>query len=214
MTELQPPTSEDWSSLPRHPLAYKTVASADIASRLNMAQKDAAKLSLSAKNLAVVSIRIGTAGAALKTLSTFYDELANTSIAISRNINRQAGQIAMLTVALWRKHLFCQRLLQVETNIYPASDPLLHQQLQAATEQSSTLATHAQRQAQQLALSIDDLELQMRAMQVIVVNARMEAANLPDHKAQLNELMALIHHSTLNIMREVEQCKRWLKDLS
>ena len=210
-TETTPTVAE---LLPRHALAVKTVASAAIASRLNAAQKDAAKLSLSAKNLAVVSIRIGVSGAGLKTLSTFYDELAHASIVISRDINRQAGQIAALTVSLWRKHLFCQKLLQVQATIQPTSDVLLDQQLVSGHQDLSALANAAQQQAQRLTLSIDELELQMRAMHVIVVNARMEAASLPDYKSQLTELMAQIHRSTTNIMDEVHQCKHWIKDLA
>ncbi len=199
--------------LPRLQLAQQTLASADIAARLNVAQKDAARLSLSAKNLAVVAMRMGSAGVGLKTLSGFYDDLAKASIKISREINAQAGIIAANSVTLWRKFVFCRCLTRVQAQLEPERDLLLQEKLHQTEHLITQLTAQSQEGARRLAAAIDVLDQQMRSMQVIVVNARIESSALPDYQAQLSELTSQIQRATEAILREVAYCRQGLKDL-
>lgn len=200
--------------IPRLQLAQKTLASADIAARLNVAQKDAGRLSLSAKNLAVVAMRMGSAGVGLKTLSGFYDDLAKASIKISREINSQAGLIAANSVTLWRKFVFCRSLLRVQDHLAPEHDLLLQEKLNQTQLLIEQLSEQSQERSRRLAAAIDELDQQMRSMQVIVVNARIESSTLPEYQAQLSELTSQIQQATEAILHEVAHCRQWLKDLA
>ncbi len=200
-------------ALPRLALAQKTLASADIAARLNSAQRDAAKLSLSAKNLAVLAMRMGITGVGLKTLSGFYDELAKSSIKISREINSQAGVIAKSSVSLWRKFMFSECLMRVQQSMGGTNDTLLIEKIKIVQEQIAHLIEQSKMESIRLTFAIDELDQQMRSMQVIVVNARIEASAVPEYQAQLSELTAQIQQATTSILSEVRSCRRWLKDL-
>lgn len=199
--------------LPRLALAQKTLASADIAARLNSAQKDASRLSLSAKNLAVLAMRMGIAGVGLKTLSGFYDELAKASIKISLEINGQAGVIAKNSVSLWRKFMFSDNLQRVQHSMGAAQDELIEQKLKVAHGHIKNLTEQSQIESRRLTFAIDELDQQMRSMQVIVVNARIEASAVPEYQEQLAELTAQIQRATSAILAEVRSCRQWLKDL-
>lgn len=68
-------------------IAIQTIAAADIAAKLYLAQNSAARLSLTAKNLSVIAARIDLDATSLKNLSSFYDQLVLNPIKRFKEIN-------------------------------------------------------------------------------------------------------------------------------
>lgn len=190
----------------------ETVISATIAARLNLARRDAGRLSLAAKNLSVIANRIGIEAASLRTLSEFYDEFAQRSIRLSDQINQLSTGIAHLAVKAWRQYNLQRCLEKV---------------LQANTEQRFLQARHAEgeqrfsetreqslRFRNQLQQSLDDLNRFLQTIKVIAVNSRIEAASLTAYKAQLSDLSKSIETNTQAMMSHVEFCQRQLRELN
>lgn len=82
--------------------AGSTVISAEISGRLTLSKKSAYNLSLAAKNLSVMSVRIGESAAGLKVLSLFYDQLAQRALKSTDDICAMARRVSLNTMRRWR----------------------------------------------------------------------------------------------------------------
>ena len=196
-----------------HSLAAQTAAAADISARLNRSRKQAGLLSLSAKNLSVLAVRIGQQAAGLKVLSLFYDEFAQRSIKVSNEINRLAASIALDSVLRWRSELFKQKVLRVLASKPANSADMLIVKKRKVEEVCDALKQHSDHYCHRLDLQLDELLTFMQSMQVIAINARIEAGNLPDHRVQLDDLSEKIDQSTELILQDVHICRGRIKDI-
>ncbi|QIR16403.1 hypothetical protein [Shewanella aestuarii] len=197
----------------RHPLAQQTAAAADISARLNRSRKQAGLLSLSAKNLSVLAVRIGQQAAGLKVLSLFYDEFAQSAIVISNEINRLVARIALDSVSRWRREMFSNKVTQVLE-----SDPLYSTALLMAKKQHvvtccDEFRLNTQQYCRQLDMQLEELFKFMQSMQVIAVNARIEAGSIPEYQRQMDGLSEKIDQSTAVILEDVHICKSLIKEI-
>lgn len=202
------------SHLQRHHSA-ETVIAANIAGRLNQAQKDANRLSLAAKNLSVIAHHIGGQAAGLRTLSEFYDEFALRSIRLSEQINRLSAEISRSSVKAWRQHQLelCLEFALAHTQEYKDHTHLVSQCLARSTEQSAMLRQRSSTFRRQLRQALEDLAGYMQTIKVIAVNSRIEAAQLTAYQAQLKDLSASIDNNTNAIMSHLDFCQRELGEL-
>lgn len=193
----------------------ETVIAANIAGRLNQAQKDANRLSLAAKNLSVIAHRIGGQAAGLRTLSEFYDEFALRSIRLSEQINRLSAEISRSSVKAWRQHQLelCLEYALNQTDAANSHTGLVRQCLQRSNAQSATLRQQSQTFRRQLHQSLADLAGFMQTIKVIAVNSRIEAAQLSAYQAQLKDLSTSIDNNTNAIMSHLDFCQRELREL-
>lgn len=196
-----------------HSLAAQTAAAADISAQLNQSRKQASLLSLSAKNLSVIAVRIGQEAAGLKVLSLFYDEFAQKSIKVSNKINQLAANIAANSVKRWRSELFQQKVEQVLCSQPQHSQDLLVRKLQLRQHSCLQLKQQTDTACQTLEGYLEELLTFMQSMQVIAINARVEAGNLPLHKAQLDDLSEKIDITTRSILDNVHACQHRMKDI-
>lgn len=199
----------------QHQHSAETVIAANIAGRLNQAQKDANRLSLAAKNLSVIAHRIGGQAAGLRTLSEFYDEFALRSIRLSEQINRLSAEISRASVKAWRQHQLelCLEYALSQTTDFKDHTGLVSQCLHRSTLQSASLRQQSQAFRRQLHQSLADLAGYMQTIQVIAVNSRIEAAQLTSYHAQLKDLSTSIDRNTNAIMSHLDFCQHELRDL-
>ncbi len=196
-----------------HSLAAQTAAAADISAQLNQSRKQAGLLSLSAKNLSVIAVRIGQEAAGLKVLSLFYDEFAQKAIKVSNEINKLAAKIALNSVKRWRSELFRQKVEQVLSTPPLYSRELLHNKINLGQAISNQLKQQTDSACQKLEGYLEELLTFMQSMQVIAINARVEAGNLPLHKAQLDDLSEKIDLTTRSILENVHACQHRMKEI-
>lgn len=193
----------------------ETVIAANIAGRLNQAQKDANRLSLAAKNLSVIANRIGDQAAGLRTLSEFYDEFALRSIRLSEQINRLSAEISRTSVKAWRQHQLelCLEYAIERSQAHREHITLVNLSFEQSTQQSAQLRQQSRTFRRQLHQSLDDLAGYMQTIKVIAVNSRIEAARLTAYQAQLKDLSASIDHNTNAIMSHLDFCQHELREL-
>lgn len=194
-------------------LAAQTAAAANISAQLNQSRQQAGLLSLSAKNLSVIAVRIGQEAAGLKVLSLFYDEFAQRAIKVSNEINQLAADIALNSVKRWRSEMFRLKMEQVLRHPPAFSGELLNHKMQLVAATSAHLKQNTDGACQALESHLEELLTFMQSMQVIAINARVEAGNLPLHKAQLDDLSAKIDITTQKILENVHACQHRMKEI-
>ncbi|WP_445767504.1 hypothetical protein [Rheinheimera sp.] len=193
-------------------MAIHTVAAVNISARLFLAQKSAAKLSLTAKNLSVIAARIGVDAAGLKVLSGFYDQFAQNAIKVAGDINRLAQRIARNTMVRWRCHLFSQKVAVVLAN-NSNEQVLLNKSFQQAIAREQQLQQGNLSQCRQLERLLAELLDYMMTMQVIAVNARIEACSLSGYQLQLTQLAEAIERNSSGLLADIKHCQFRLKEL-
>lgn len=193
-------------------MAIHTVAAVNISARLFLAQKSAAKLSLTAKNLSVIAARIGVDAAGLKVLSGFYDQFAQNAIKVAGDINRLAQRIARNTMVRWRCHLFSQKVAVVLAN-NSNEQGLLNKSFQQAIAREQQLQQGNLSQCRQLERLLAELLDYMMTMQVIAVNARIEACSLSGYQLQLTQLAEAIERNSSGLLADITHCQFRLKEL-
>ncbi|MDP5137904.1 hypothetical protein ORJ04_18285 [Rheinheimera baltica] len=193
-------------------MALQTVAAVNISARLFLAQKSAAKLSLTAKNLSVIAARIGVDAAGLKVLSGFYDQFAQNAIKVAGDINRLAQRIARNTMVRWRCHLFSQKVAVLLAN-NSNEQGLLNKSFQQAIAREQQLQQGNLSQCRQLERLLAELLDYMMTMQVIAVNARIEACSLSGYQLQLTQLAEAIERNSSGLLADITHCQFRLKEL-
>lgn len=193
-------------------MARQAISSAEISGRLFNAQKSAAKLSLSAKNLSVIAARIGADAAGLKVLSDFYDQFAQKAIKASIEINFLANGIARNTISRWRCQMLLSKLDWV-MNKNTVIDSMLQHQCQLSIKRQNLLKKESQIDCHKLARILQELLDYMKTMQVIAVNARIEACVLNSHYLQLTQLSTSIDSYSASILDDIKYCEIKIKGL-
>jgi hypothetical protein len=193
-------------------IAIQTLAAADIAAKLYVAQNSAARLSLTAKNLSVIAARIGLDAAGLKVLSSFYDQFAQKAIKLAKEINFLAQRISRNTMARWRNQLL---LTKVDAVLKRKHRPqvLLERNYQEVQRKAMLLHHGSNALCEQLERLLAELLDSMMTMQVIAVNARIEACSLLSHQLQLSQLSLSIEAHSTSIRVDIQHCQSRLKEL-
>lgn len=193
-------------------MARQTVITAEISAHLLAAQSIAANLSFSAKNLSVIAARIGVEAAGLKVLSGFYDQFAMRAIKATKEINLVAHNIARMTMVRWRCGLFIKKLDWVMAR-NTEQQAVLNKCYHDVFNRDNHLRQQTLESCQQLSRLLEELLDYMRTMQVIAVNARIEASNLKSHTLQLTQLSTAIDQHSVAILSDITVCQQKLREL-
>lgn len=192
-------------------MAFQTVAAADISGRLFLSGKSAYSLSLAAKNLSVMAVRIGEEAAGLKVLSIFYDQLAQRAIRSTRDISVLAQGISKNTMARWRCSLLLNKIGPV---IQRNSDSeLLTSCFDSVSERETDIRADGYKSCLLLGRYLDDLNECMTTMQVVAVNARIEASTLKNNSLQMVQLSDSIETNSRRILDDVKYCQTRIREI-
>ena len=98
-------------------------------------------------------------------------------------------------------------------NIPRYSAKLLIQKKQAVAKRTNELMKSTEIYCRQLESQLDDLLRFMQSMQVIAVNARIEAGNLSSNKLEIDNLSLKIDENTAVILLNVQLCKARIMEI-
>ena len=192
--------------------ATEIVAAARISAHLLKVQKNAQRISMTAKNLSVISARIGAEAGSLKELSKFFDSFAQQSIRTSAAINKVAKHIVTDMMTCWRTQL-CMGKVQKVLSKPELTAPALNTRLALISQDATSVRQRNFVHQRELGECLDDLTKCMQTMQIIAVNARIEACGLLDYQRQLTELSGSIENYTSAIFGEIKQCEHLLREI-
>ncbi len=192
-------------------MAFQTVAAADISGRLFQSGKSAYSLSLAAKNLSVMAARIGEDAAGLKVLSIFYDQLAQRAIRSTRDISQLAQLISRNTMLRWRCSLMLKKIQPVVHRHQESQ--LLSRTFVQVTERESVIRSDGYASCSMMHRHLDDLFECMTTIQVVAVNARIEASTLKHHAAQMMQLSDSIENHSRKILGDVQYCQGRIREI-
>lgn len=192
--------------------ASEMVAATKISSHLLRVQKNAHRISMTAKNLSVISARIGSEAGSLKELSKFFDSFAQQSIRISIAINKVAKDIVTDMMTCWRIQL-CMDKVQNVLSKPELKATTLTTRLVVINQDATNVKQRNTVHQHQLVECLDSLTKCMQTMQIIAVNARIEACGLMNYQRQLNELSGSIENYTSTIFGEIKQCEYLLRGI-
>ena len=169
--------------------ANQTVAAAQIASELHLAQQVARQLAISSKNARAIVLRAGSQAAGLAVIANFYDELANKTIALAKSINITALEISTHSVTEWRNSAVLSNLNSArslaETAIY--RDGITYFINEINSRQKSLDYQFGQLMSE-LRNKLDEIQQHMRAIDVIAVTSKLEAVQTGEFQGQLVEM--------------------------
>lgn len=193
--------------------AQASVCAAVVAAELDRASQVARKLSLTAKNARVVVMRAGSRAASLKVISDFFDDLANKTIVLAREINEAAIGISRLAVNDWRSASLLARLeraRQLCTTAAASSSllPYVHH----AECMHHDLSEQFQKELYRLASELEEIQQLMRAANVISVTSRLEATQTGEFQKVLVEMANTIQNQSDTIKAHVTRSRQLLEE--
>ena len=181
-----------------------TIAAATVAAELFHAEVIAKQLTISAKNAAAIVLRAGSQAAGLSVISSYYDELASKTITLARSINITAVQLSMVSVTEWRTSAV---VTQVERARDMMDDPdamrtvaQLGVKVEAELEH---LSEGFQKLLKELYEQLDEVQRNMRAIDVIAVTSRLEAQQTGEFKEGLMQMANSIQGQASEIKNHV-----------
>lgn len=167
------------------------VVTATVAAELHYAMRVAQEISLIASNARALAQRAGHRAAGFKALTGFIDELANTTVQASLQINNLAIETSR-TAVMTSNNVFASQSLAKSValakdatylnSILPIRDALL--------ERSQQLSDDNQKQVWQLTNSLEELSRQLRTATVLSAMSRVEASQAGKEFQQQLEVIA------------------------
>lgn len=195
--------------------AEVAASTAYIAAELNQAGEVAQRLSLAAKNARFVVYRAGDRAAGMTVITNYFGELAEQTIALVKQINRLAMQVAHQAVDDWREQTlrdFVLRAMQLNTGHTSLTTlSQIHHQVDCA------VLEHQQRLkglVQQLRSQLDTILEKMRAAAVVVISSRLEANQIGELRVNLEEMANDIQALATQIRTHAERASQQLNEVS
>ena len=182
----------------------QAVNSAKIAAELFWAQDITRSLSLSSKNLWIITKRIGESAAGLAVLASFYDERSRESILLADHVRKVTVQTANYAVNEWRHSLFEDKLEQACNKMEAVSIPPLvsavlnakHERVLKRKEQMALLD-------RKLFDLLTSMQNNIRSIAVIAVNSKIEAPRTGAHSAVLIDIAQKVEDMTSQILNHI-----------
>jgi len=183
-----------------------TIAAATVAAELFHAEVIAKQLTISAKNAAAIVLRAGSQAAGLSVISSYYDELASKTITLARSINVTAVQLSMVSVTEWRTSAVVEQVNRAKNML---SDPDMIESVAALEAKVEMELVHFANDFQKLLKALyeqlDEVQRNMRAIDVIAVTSRLEAQQTGDFKEGLMQMANSIQRQANEIKDHVSK---------
>lgn len=185
------------------------VMAATLAAELGHIIRHARRLSLSAKNARVITVRAGEWGRGFSGITQFIDEYARRTIQGAENIHRTSRQLSRRSV----KGLFCSSL-NVRLGRVRARHPRFEEGLtccQTRLGDENDLYERDRLAAYQaLRRDIDEIRACSRALSSLVAICRIEASRAGPFQEALSVIATEIEHATGELMQSINAGKSLL----
>lgn len=193
--------------------AQLALVSAQIAGDLYEAGVVARQLLLLAQNSRVLAARVQSEAPGLMVLASFFAEVASQTIKLAQQVNGVANDIARTSVEQWRLLRFEEAtrlaIRKAELAATPAS---IASKLAGSTHHSNELARRYRDTMRRLRGSLEDLNQQMQASQVLAVNFHLESTKAQSMEATLVSMVRQLEEKSEHIAEAAETSLRRIRN--
>jgi hypothetical protein len=137
-------------------------------------------------------------------IASFYDELAGKTIRLAREINTTAVKLSTVTVAEWRTLTALERLAVARQRSrdanFHACIPVLEARVGRELESMGDQFSHC---VAVLSRDLQEIQVHMRAIDVVAVTSRIEAHNAKEFRSGLLHMTDTIQAQTAEIKARV-----------
>lgn len=191
------------------------IVAANISAILSVAQQEAKKLSLTAKNARAIAIRAGEKAMGFKVITDFIDEFANLTIQCANEINDLSLHFAKVAMTSSNYKEFLHRLDKVKGRSNVVQTNRVFTDLYADTETTARdCDAECQRLVRNLESLLETIQTQMRASGFIAATSKVEAARAEEYKDNLDSVAENIAVASGTIMNCVNKSFHWLREYS
>ncbi|MFT5164539.1 MAG: methyl-accepting chemotaxis protein, partial [Alteromonadaceae bacterium] len=139
------------------------IVAANISAILSVAQQEAKKLSLTAKNARAIAIRAGEKAMGFKVITDFIDEFANLTIECANEINELSLHFARVAMNSSNYKAFLNRLDTVKASGGQVSGPVFDKLYDRTEELVRGFDSECQQLVRNLESLLETIKTQMRA---------------------------------------------------
>lgn len=191
------------------------IVAANISAILSVAQQEAKKLSLTAKNARAIAIRAGEKAMGFKVITDFIDEFANLTIQCANEINELSLHFAKVAMMSSNYKEFLHRLDSVKSRSQIMQTKQVFLDLYSDTETTARdCDAECQRLVRNLESLLETIQTQMRASGFIAATSKVEAARAEEYKDNLDSVAENIAVASGTIMNCVNKSFHWLREYS
>ena len=189
------------------------IVAANISAILSVAQQEAKKLSLTAKNARAIAIRAGEKAMGFKVITDFIDEFANLTIECANEINELSLHFARVAMNSSNYKEYLNRLDQVKALNPELQHSKVFDSLYTSTSNSADESDDkCQRLVRNLESLLETIQTQMRASGFIAATSKVEAARAEEYKDNLDSVAENIAVASGTIMSCVNKSFHWLRE--
>lgn len=186
---------------------YAFVMVANISAALDDVQEQAKLLSLTAKNARALAIRAGNQALGFKVITDFIDEFASQTIALAKEIQGTAQQVAHLAGQAAQLDDYLGRLGGAENQDHR---DCLVARLEAQTKLRHELTSDFGRSLKRLEGLLGDIINQMRAATFIASTSKVEAVGADAYRSSLEAVAEGISQVAETITRATKHCLKYI----
>ncbi|MFT4926391.1 MAG: methyl-accepting chemotaxis protein [Phenylobacterium sp.] len=188
------------------------IVAANISAILAVAQQEAKKLSLTAKNARAIAIRAGEKAMGFKVITDFIDEFANLTIECANEINDLSLHFAQVAMNSSNYKEFLNQLDTVKSNGTDISGPVFDQLYSKTEDLVRGFDSECQQLVRNLESLLETIQTQMRASGFIAATSKVEAARAEEYKDNLDSVAENIAVASGTIMNCVNKSFHWLRE--
>jgi methyl-accepting chemotaxis protein len=191
------------------------IVAANISAMLSVAQQEAKKLSLTAKNARAIAIRAGEKAMGFKVITDFIDEFASLTIECANEINDLSLHFARVAMNSSNYKEFLHRLDSVKARSADLKSSKVFLNLYSETKNTARECdAECQRLVRNLESLLETIQTQMRASGFIAATSKVEAARAEEYKDSLDSVAQNIAVASGTIMNCVNKSFHWLREYS
>lgn len=188
------------------------IVAANISAILSVAQQEAKKLSLTAKNARAIAIRAGEKAMGFKVITDFIDEFANLTIECANEINELSLHFARVAMNSSNYKEFLNQLDTVKKSDAKISGPVFDKLYNDTEDLVRGFDSECQKLVRNLESLLETIKTQMRASGFIAATSKVEAARAEEYKDNLDSVAENIAVASGTIMNCVNKSFHWLRE--
>lgn len=189
------------------------VKSAQISAHLHFATEIAKRLSMTAKNARVITVRAGIQASGYTAITTFIEELSRSTLACSQKINAIAVEISRVATERVRAEMAQKDFIRVTKS---AKQALFIDSLNTAITANQTVIDNYNLQfsglINDLIEELEESKKQIRTADILVSTAKIEASKSGTFEPQLNVIAANLAADAKDIKFQIKSAEKIIDD--